>query len=52
MDPHTSEHVDACLDRVLKAAGSSLRHYDPPSKDRLRKAMAEILLAEREAAHA
>lgn len=31
------------LERILKAAGSSLRHYTPQSKAELRAAMREVI---------
>lgn len=41
--------VDESVERILRAAGSSLRHYMPSSKDALRKAMREVLAATHEA---
>lgn len=37
--------VDEQLEKVMRAAGSSLRHYMPSSKDDMRKAMRHALLA-------
>lgn len=42
MSEHQTDLIDQNLERILRAAGSSLRHYMPSSKDELRKAMAEI----------
>lgn len=41
MSGHT-DRIDANLERIMNAAGSSLRHYMPSSRDKLREAMAEI----------
>lgn len=42
----TSEaEIDAYLESILKAAGSSLRHYESYSKDAMRKAMRDALYA-------
>ena len=45
--------IDACLEMILEAAGSSLRHYEPYTKDKLREAMRTVegiaLAANREA---
>jgi hypothetical protein len=35
--------VDLALERVLNAAGSSLRHYMPSTRDELRAVMKDIL---------
>lgn len=40
--------VDESIERILRAAGSSLRHYMPSSKDDLRKAMRGVLASVRE----
>ena len=40
--------VDESIERILRAAGSSLRHYMPSSKDDLRKAMRGVLAFARE----
>ncbi len=40
--------IDESVERILRAAGSSLRHYMPSSKDNLRKAMREVLASARE----
>ena len=40
--------VDESIERILRAAGSSLRHYMPSSKDDLRKAMRDVLASARE----
>ncbi len=40
--------IDESIERILRAAGSSLRHYMPSSKDDLRKAMREVLASARE----
>ena len=38
------QRIDAALDSVLKAAGTSLRHYTMPgSRDRMREAMRKIM---------
>ena len=38
------QRIDAALDSVLKAAGTSLRHYTMPgSRDRMREAMRKII---------
>ena len=34
--------IDACLEIILEAAGSSLRHYEPYTKDKLREAMRTV----------
>lgn len=34
--------LDACLEMILEAAGSSLRHYEPYTKDKLREAMRTV----------
>ena len=34
--------IDACLEMILEAAGSSLRHYEPYTKDKLREAMRTV----------
>ena len=41
--------IDESVERILRAAGSSLRHYMPSSKDDLRKAMRGVLASAREA---
>ena len=39
-----NERIDANLDAVLRAAGSSLAHYTlPSSREKLRKAMRDIM---------
>lgn len=40
--------IDESVERILRAAGSSLRHYMPSSKDDLRKAMRGVLASARE----
>lgn len=40
---------DEYLERILKCAGSSLRHYTPQSKEALRSEMARIIAEIREA---
>ena len=35
--------LDEYLERILKSAGSSLRHYTPQSKENLRSEMAKII---------
>lgn len=35
--------IDEQLERILRAAGSSLRHYTPYSKDALRREMRQVL---------
>jgi hypothetical protein len=37
------DRTDAHIEHILRAAGSSLRHYTPQSKDNLRKAMREVM---------
>ena len=47
--------IEACLEMILEAAGSSLRHYEPYTKDKLREAMRTvegIVLATSAIAHA
>jgi hypothetical protein len=39
----TEFQIDAYIEAILTAAGSSLRHYMPYSKDALRKAMLGVL---------
>jgi hypothetical protein len=39
--------IDESLEKILRAAGSSLRHYMPASRDDLRKAMREVIAAAR-----
>ena len=34
--------IEACLEMILEAAGSSLRHYEPYTKDKLREAMRTV----------
>ena len=34
--------IDACLEMILEAAGSGLRHYEPYTKDKLREAMRTV----------
>jgi len=41
----TPAFIDEQLELVLRAAGSSLRHYMPSSKDDLRKAMRGVIAA-------
>jgi hypothetical protein len=36
--------TDDALERVLKAAGSSLRHYMPSSRAELQVAMADVII--------
>lgn len=43
MQQNPSNDIDTYLESILKAAGSSLRHYESYSKDAMRKAMWEIL---------
>jgi hypothetical protein len=38
----TAVQIDEMLECILRAAGSSLRHYMPSSKDNMRKAMREV----------
>lgn len=41
---HTAGRIDAALDKILKAAGSSkLSNYMPYTQDRLREAMRDVL---------
>jgi hypothetical protein len=43
---HPTEQVDAALDSVLKASGSTLRHYADPSRlSAMREAMRQALSA-------
>ena len=35
--------IDANLERILQASGSSLRHYEPYTKDKLRAVMRSIM---------
>lgn len=37
------DRTDAHIEHILRAAGSSLRHYTPQSKENLRKAMWEVI---------
>jgi DNA-binding transcriptional MocR family regulator len=39
----TQDYIDERLERVLRAAGSSLRHYTPQGKEELRKTMRKLL---------
>jgi hypothetical protein len=39
----TQDYIDERLERVLRAAGSSLRHYTPQSKEELRKTIRKLL---------
>ena len=34
--------IEACLEMILDAAGSSLRHYEPYTKDKLCEAMRTV----------
>jgi len=34
--------IDACLEMILGAIRSSLRHYEPYTKDKLREAMRTV----------
>lgn len=43
MNAFTEEQIDAMLERILRAAGSSLRHYMPSSKVRMREAMRGVV---------
>ena len=43
MSSLSDKYIDDQLERILRAAGSSLRHYMPSSKDALRKAMRDCL---------
>lgn len=38
-----TDRTDAHIEHILLAAGSSLRHYTPQSKERLRAAMREVM---------
>ena len=38
----TADRTDEYLERILKAAGSSLRHYTPQSKEALREEMKRV----------
>jgi hypothetical protein len=40
--------IDESIERILRAAGSSLRHYMPSSKNDLRNAMRAVLASARE----
>jgi hypothetical protein len=39
----TQDCIDERLERLLRAAGSSLQHYTPPAKEELRKTMRKLL---------
>lgn len=41
----SQEFIDTQLERVMRAAGSSLRHYMPSTKDEMRTAMRGALIA-------
>ena len=41
----SQEFIDEQLERVMRAAGSSLRHYMPSTKDEMRTAMRNALIA-------
>ena len=34
--------IDACLEMILEAAGSSMRHYEPYTKGKLRETMRTV----------
>lgn len=38
-----AQRIDAALERVLNASGTSLRNYMPASQDELRKVMQQVL---------
>ena len=40
-------YIDVQIERVLNAAGSSLKHYMPSSKDKLRETMRLVLTEDR-----
>jgi hypothetical protein len=44
MNKFDKECIDKALEEVLNAAGSSLRHYMPYSKDKMRDIMGKIML--------
>lgn len=39
----TTDRTEEYLERILKAAGSGLRHYTPQSKAELRAAMRSVI---------
>jgi hypothetical protein len=39
----TQDYIDGRLERLLRAAGSSLQHYTPQGKEELRKTMRKLL---------
>jgi hypothetical protein len=39
----SERYIDERLERILRAAGSSLRHYMPGSKEELRRTMRQLL---------
>jgi len=41
----SQEFIDEQLERVMRAADSSLRHYMPSTKDEMRTAMRNALIA-------
>ena len=41
----SQEFIDEQLERVMRAVGSSLRHYMPSTKDEMRTAMRNALIA-------
>lgn len=47
----TPAFIDEQVELVLRAAGSSLRHYMPASRDDLRNAMRQAMIAAREVKH-
>ena len=43
--PLSDAFIDESLEQIMRAAGSSLRHYMPSSKDDLRKALRSVFAA-------
>ena len=43
MEGNTQDYIDERLERLLRAGGSSLRHYTPHGKEELRKTMRKLL---------
>lgn len=50
-DAFTPAFIDEQLESVLRAAGSSLRHYMPANREDLRNAMRRSMIAAREVKH-
>lgn len=45
LDGKADERLDSALEAVLRAAGTSLKHYMPGTKDAMREAMREVMSA-------